>query len=81
MQSFSVETHLTNVMQVRLFDTSGKEIQSEADARARVVNRATLFVSSGESCIVKAAPATGHPRVLLHSFMCIVTLIQPRNLT
>ena len=45
MQSFSVETHLTNVMQVRLFDTSGKEIQSEADARARVVNRATLFVS------------------------------------
>ena len=45
MQSFSVETHLTNMIQVRLFDTSGKEIQSEADARARVVNRATLFVS------------------------------------
>jgi hypothetical protein len=50
MQSFCMETHVTNVMQVRLFDTSGKEIQSEADARARVVNRATLFVSSGESC-------------------------------
>ena len=50
-----------DVMQVRLFDTNGKELQNEADARASAVNRATLFVSSGESCIVKAAPGTGQP--------------------
>lgn len=44
---------------VRIFDKSGKELLTEEDASTSVVNRATLFVSSGEPCVIKTAPATG----------------------
>lgn len=53
------------LLQVRIFDKSGKELLTEEDASTSVVNRATLFVSSGEPCVIKIAPATGLPLLSL----------------